>query len=121
MRERARHDFYEIHPGDRADFLNQPNKISGGFEPSKFVPIEELQVVIVPGVAFDEQGHRLGYGGGYYDTLFDKLEKLGKFDDPDFTVIGVAFDEQIVPEVPVGEHDRTIPVIVTPTRIIDNR
>lgn len=113
--------FYEIHPGDRADFLQHPNKLSQGFEPSKELSLSDLEAVIVPGVAFDEQGHRLGYGGGYYDTLFEKLETLGKLDDPDFLIVGVAFDEQIVPEVPVGELDRTIPLVVTPTRIIDNR
>lgn len=113
--------FYEIHPGDRADFLSNPNKISKGFESVKEVTEAELEAVIVPGVAFDEQGHRLGYGGGYYDTLFEKLEALGKLDDPNFLIVGAAFDEQIVPEVPVAEHDRIIPLIVTPTRTIDNR
>ena len=72
---------------------------------------ERIDVVIVPGVAFDEQGLRLGYGGGYYDRLLPTLR-------PDCVRIGIAFDEQLLAELPVEEHDETVDIVVTPTRVI---
>lgn len=52
-------------------------------------------LVLVPGVAFDGQGHRLGMGAGYYD----------RFLTPDMVAIGVGYDWQIVPLVPIEDHD----------------
>jgi 5-formyltetrahydrofolate cyclo-ligase len=70
-----------------------------------------IDVALVPGVAFDACGARLGYGGGYYDRLLPHLR-------PDCLKIGVAFDEQILEEIPAEEHDENVDVIVTQTRII---
>ena len=70
-----------------------------------------IDAVIVPGVAFDESAARVGYGGGYYDRLLPRLR-------PDCLRIGLAFDEQILPEVPAEEHDATVDLIVTQTRVI---
>ncbi len=57
-------------------------------------------LVIVPGVAFDNAGNRIGYNGGYYDRFFMK--------HPDVTSVALAYDIQIVSEVPTEQHD--IPV-----------
>jgi 5-formyltetrahydrofolate cyclo-ligase len=65
-----------------------------------------LDLILVPGVAFDLQGRRLGHGKGYYDQL---LKGLGG------TTCGVAFDQQIVGEVPVEPHDVRLNCILTPT------
>jgi 5-formyltetrahydrofolate cyclo-ligase len=70
-----------------------------------------IDAVLVPGVAFDVRGMRLGYGGGYYDRLLPCLR-------PDCLRIGVAFDEQILAEIPVEEHDEIVDLIVTQTRVI---
>lgn len=70
-----------------------------------------IDAVIVPGVAFDECGRRLGYGGGYYDRLLPTLR-------PDCLRIGVAFDEQLLQEIPAEDHDATVHVVVTPSRVI---
>ena len=67
--------------------------------------------VLVPGVAFDRGGRRLGYGGGYYDRLLQLLA-------PRTPRIAGAFDMQVVPRVPVGPHDATIDLIVTPSETI---
>jgi len=72
---------------------------------------ERINVVIVPGVAFDEQCWRLGYGGGYYDRLLPLLT------DRCFR-IGVAYDEQILDTIPAEEHDARLHAVVTPTRVI---
>ena len=68
-----------------------------------------LDLILVPGVAFDVHGHRLGRGKGYYDQL---LRGLGG------TTCGVAFDQQIVGEIPVEPHDVRVNCVLTPTRWI---
>lgn len=73
---------------------------------------ELLDLVIVPGVAFDIGGYRIGYGGGYYDAFFNKLEKP-------IISIALAFDLQIIESVPVEDHDRPVNYIFTESRIID--
>jgi 5-formyltetrahydrofolate cyclo-ligase len=75
------------------------------------IPHEEIDAVIVPGVAFDATGARLGYGGGYFDRLLPMLR-------PDCARIGVAFDEQLLSEIPAEEHDEHVDVVVTPTRVL---
>ena len=71
---------------------------------------ERLDLILVPGVAFDAQGHRLGRGKAYYDRL---LAVMGG------PRCGVAFDEQVVPEVPFEEHDVRMDYLVTPTRWVE--
>jgi 5-formyltetrahydrofolate cyclo-ligase len=67
----------------------------------------EVDAVIVPGVAFDAAGNRLGYGGGYYDRLLATVR-------PDCALVGIAFDAQLVGAIPAEEHDVTVDVVVTP-------
>lgn len=71
----------------------------------------EIDVAIVPGCAFDAEGCRLGFGGGFYDRLLPKMR-------PDATAIAVAFDEQVLPQVPAEEHDAFVDLVVTPTRVL---
>ena len=66
-----------------------------------FTAYEDIDIIVVPGLAFDAAGHRLGRGRGYYDRFFTLHSLL-------FTTIGVCFDFQKVAEVPVDEYD--IPV-----------
>lgn len=68
---------------------------------------DQLDLILVPGVAFDLQGGRLGRGKGYYDQLLGALHGA-KF--------GVAFDQQVVDEVPMVPHDVRLDCILTPTR-----
>ncbi|MBR0655667.1 5-formyltetrahydrofolate cyclo-ligase [Plastoroseomonas arctica] len=67
-------------------------------------------VVLVPLLAFDRAGGRLGYGGGYYDRTLAGL--------PDAHAIGVAFASQEMPEVPMGPHDWRLPVVATEAGVI---
>jgi len=57
------------------------------------VSLEEVDLMVVPGLAFDKSGHRLGHGGGYYDRFLEKTP-------PDMTTVGLAFDFQVVQELP---------------------
>lgn len=74
---------------------------------SGFAPIapEKIDAVVVPLVAFDDSGNRLGYGGGNYDRLLARLR-------PDAVVAGIAFEEQRLAHLPLEPHDRALPNIV---------
>lgn len=70
------------------------------------VPTAELDMVVVPLVAFDRTGARLGYGGGCYDRYLPMLS-------PACLIVGIAFDEQRVDHVPADAHDLSLPNIVS--------
>ena len=74
------------------------------------VPLNRLDLVLVPGVAFDTRGARLGRGKGFYDRLLATVRG---------TKCGVAFEEQIVDAVPVEPLDIRLNCILTPTRWIE--
>ena len=69
-----------------------------------------LDLILVPGVAFDLQGGRLGRGRGYYDRLLRQLHG---------TTCGVAFDQQVAEEIPRAPHDAPMNCILTPTRWVE--
>ncbi|MEM6960538.1 MAG: 5-formyltetrahydrofolate cyclo-ligase [Myxococcota bacterium] len=95
---------------------NESQVSSGAFgieEPSPHTPqidVSTLDVLLVPGLAFDEAGHRIGWGKGYYDRLLSKPLRA-------FTV-GVSFDFQLVAEVPTLPSDMPVDAIVTGQRVI---
>lgn len=70
------------------------------------VTLGDVDFVLVPGVAFDTRGGRLGYGGGFYDRLLAAAE-------PSLPLVAAAFAVQVVDAVPVEDHDRTMNVLVT--------
>ena len=65
-----------------------------------------LKLIVVPLVAFDQTGARLGYGGGCYDRYLPMLS-------PACQIIGIAFDEQRVDRVPTDAHDLPLPHIIS--------
>ncbi len=81
-------------------------------EPHETAParITDVDLIVMPGVAFDEQGNRIGYGAGFYDKL------LVDFRGP---TVAIAFEMQIVHSVPVDSHDVPVKKIVTEKRIIE--
>ena len=74
------------------------------------LPSNRLDLILVPGVAFNLQGRRLGRGKGYYDQLLKVLRG---------TTCGVAFDQQVVAEIPVESHDVRLDCVLTPTRWVE--
>lgn len=70
------------------------------------VPAETLDMIVVPLVAFDRAGARLGYGGGCYDRYLSTLS-------PACQIVGIAFDEQRVDHVPTDAHDLPLPNIIS--------
>ena len=93
-----------------APFIAHPTRAFAAtdIDSSRFpiVPAEKLDMVVVPLVAFDRTGARLGYGGGCYDRYLPMLS-------PACRIIGIAFDEQRVDGVPTDAHDLPLPHIVS--------
>lgn len=85
-------------------------------EPLSSEPEIIPEVLLVPMLAFDTQGYRLGYGGGFYDRTIEKLEQ-----DAAITTVGVAFSAQQVDTVPRGPHDRPLQWIATENKVIRAR
>ncbi len=75
------------------------------------LPLDRLDVLITPLVAFDRTGQRLGMGGGFYDRTLQNWRAHG------FLPVGYAHDCQQVESLPVQEWDIPLPVVVTPTKI----
>jgi 5-formyltetrahydrofolate cyclo-ligase len=78
----------------------------GIWQPPQDHPVgaEQLDLLIVPGVGFDRTGHRLGYGGGFYDHYLEHY--------PGWT-IGLGFDCQLVDALPRQPHDHPIRMLIT--------
>ncbi len=82
-------------------------------KPQALRPLDpaELDVVIIPGVAFDVSGYRIGYGRGYYDRF---LRRTGE----GTIYIGLAYDFQVLPDIFPGPHDIPVHIILTENRLI---
>ena len=77
----------------------------------KMVPIDVIDIAIIPGLAFDEKGGRVGSGEGYYDRLIPKLSATTR-------KVALAFECHIVQQVPMVSHDKHVDIIITEERII---
>ena len=94
----------ELKPGPRG--VPEPNATC-----CKIVPIDRIDIAIIPGIAFDEKGGRIGTGRGYYDRLIPKLAITTR-------KVALTLEEQIVPQVPMESHDKHVDIIITDKRII---
>ena len=74
-------------------------------------PLTSADVVIVPGLGWDAQGHRLGHGQGFYDRALESVSARS-------TTVGLAFEWQVLESIPMEAHDRLVDMIVTESRII---
>jgi len=87
----------------------------GIFEPDEMhcnvVPIECIDIAIIPGAAFDEKGGRIGSGEGYYDRLIPKLSITTR-------KVALAFENQITGQIQMESHDKHVDIIITEKRII---
>lgn len=85
----------------------------GTFGPETTAPAVRPSILLVPLVAFDRRGHRLGYGRGFYDRVIARL----KADRP-LTTIGLAYAMQEVPVVPTEPHDQPLDYIATEHEVL---
>jgi 5-formyltetrahydrofolate cyclo-ligase len=84
--------------------------------PDNFRPVaaEEIDLVLVPGVAFDLEGNRVGYGAGYYDRFLPSLRK-------DALIVGIAFSCQLFDKFDREEHDVKMALLITEKGILNLR
>lgn len=73
--------------------------------------LTEAQVVVLPGLCYDNRGNRLGRGGGSYDRALGELPGW-------VTTVGIALDCDIIDSVPMDRHDQRVQLVVTPSRVI---
>lgn len=76
-------------------------------------------VLLVPALALDPEGCRIGKAGGFYDRLLNELASVAPADRP--LTVGVVHDDDVVDRVPVQPHDRTVDAVLTPSRYLDLR
>lgn len=74
------------------------------------IPIKECELFLVPGIAFDSEGNRLGMGGGYFDRLLSNASSTATF-------TGLAYDFQVITHLPSEIHDIPVHDVVTPDMI----
>ena len=81
-------------------------------EPDRGKPavVQDIGLIIVPGAVFDERGNRVGYGAGFYDKLLPQYQGM---------TAALAFELQVVPQVPADAHDVPMKKIVTEKRVIE--
>lgn len=77
----------------------------------KLVPLDCVDIALIPGIAFDEKGGRVGYGEGYYDRLVPKLDITTR-------KVSMALEDQVYPQVPMASNDRHVDIIITEKRTI---
>ena len=82
--------------------------------PAKRVDVKEIDLVMVPGVAFDRTGARMGHGKGYYDKLLEHA----RLDTP---LVALAFECQLFPEIPTQSHDVFMDKIITEANVFEGR
>ncbi len=80
-------------------------------EPARFVPIATLDLILAPGLAFDSNGGRLGYGKGYFDRLFSGTRQ-------DCCRLGLAYDFQVIDIVPMDLSDQVLNGVITDQRTL---
>ena len=100
--------FRTWHPGDPLD--------SGPFgtsHPSRRAAVIAPTILLLPVLAFDHTGQRLGYGAGYYDRTIAALRR-----ERTIVTVGLAYDEQEVDAVPVGRHDQSMDAVITDRRTL---
>jgi 5-formyltetrahydrofolate cyclo-ligase len=85
--------------------------VFGTLHPSSKREVIEPEALLVPLLACDTEGWRLGYGGGFYDLTLATLRSKGRI-----TAVGVGFDAQLVPEVPHGPQDQRLDWLLTDRR-----
>jgi 5-formyltetrahydrofolate cyclo-ligase len=77
----------------------------------KPVPLDCIDIAIIPGIAMDEKGGRIGSGDGYYDRIIPDLPLTTR-------KVGLVFEGQLIPQVPMESHDKHVDIIITEKRVI---
>ena len=101
---------HAYHPLDEASWQISPMGIAEPIvEKSQLIDPAEVDIVICPIVAFDENKNRMGYGGGYYDRYLPQCKKALR--------IGIAFEAQRVDKVLTDRYDQTMDIIISEEKV----
>ena len=102
---------YKVDAFDTDMTLGPRNILEPNPERCKIIPIERIDIAIIPGVALDEKGGRIGSGEGYYDRFIGKLPITTR-------KVALSLECQIVQQIPMESHDRFMDIIITENRVI---
>lgn len=94
----------DLIPSPRGNLMPNPARC-------KKVPMECIDIAIIPGLAMDEKGGRVGTGRGFYDRLIPELPVTTR-------KVGLVLEEQIIPMLPMESHDRHVDIVITEDRVI---
>ena len=87
----------------------EPNKM-GILEPKSGDEVTDVDLTITPGLAFDKDGYRLGYGGGYYDKFFSKVDTIR---------MGIGYSDQYVESIVHEDYDKALEYLLTEEGLIE--
>lgn len=106
-------EYNKMHAGRFYSVESLANTTYGPLEPAERIPTDPstVQVIVVPGLAFDRNGFRLGYGRGFYDSYLSNLRDTS-------TTIGFCFATQVAEDVPTEPHDVALDILVTDQEVI---
>lgn len=76
----------------------------------RLIPLNEIDIITVPGIAFDHTGNRLGRGGGFYDRMLSGFKG---------SRIAVAFDFQMYDQIPIEPHDKPVNTVITEIKVLN--
>lgn len=102
---------------ERSSFgILEPNK-----DMRREIDVRDIELIIVPGIAFDINKNRLGFGAGYYDKFLKSIRQKHQENTGanNLITIGIAFEEQLVDAIPVEAHDVPLDIIITEKRVIE--
>jgi 5-formyltetrahydrofolate cyclo-ligase len=111
--EAPRLRFHDVDPSDAVALVPGPFGLREPAPSALEVAVESIDVMLVPGLAFDRAGRRLGYGGGYYDEAAGRLRAAGRG-----FLVGLAYDFQLVERCPAGEADVGVDCVVTDSQVV---
>ena len=104
-------NLYKIN-NDIKDLVKSPNDIlEPNIEKCKKISLEEVDIAIIPGLAFDDKGGRIGFGNNFYTKLITKLPETCR-------KVSLAYEEQVVDQIPMESRKYTVDIIITDKRVI---
>jgi 5-formyltetrahydrofolate cyclo-ligase len=105
--------FHGVDPNDPGALALGPYSLREPTVAAPEIDVETIDVMLLPGLAFDRAGRRLGYGGGYYDEAAGRMRAAGRG-----FLVGIAYDFQLVDRCPAGEADIGVDCVVTDRQVV---
>ena len=102
---------YKISNYDKDLLTNSNDMLEPNPERCKKISLDDVDIAIIPGLAFDDKGGRVGFGNNYYSKLITKLPETCR-------KVALAYEEQIVDQIQMESRKFTVDIIITDTRVI---